>query len=110
MPVADQIRAFAEAEWIVAPHGAALANLAFASSGASVIELFAPDYVQLCYWKLADCVPGLTYHYLVGVGDEPRRGEMNGVMSDITVDLAALTRALDALPEELPSAAARADG
>jgi glycosyl transferase family 61 len=109
MPVADQIRAFAEAEWIVAPHGAALTNLAFASPGASVIELFPPDYVQLCYWKLADCVPGLSYRYLVGPGREPRSGRMNGVMSDITVDLAALKRALDALPAELPSAAARLD-
>jgi hypothetical protein len=109
MPVADQIRTFAEAEWIVAPHGAALTNLAFASPGASVIELFPPDYVQLCYWKLADCVPGLSYRYLVGTGRAPRSGRMNGVMSDITVDLAALKRALDALPAELPSAAARLD-
>jgi hypothetical protein len=33
---------------------------------------------------------------------------MNGVMSDITVDLAALVRALDALPVELAPAAAKA--
>jgi Glycosyltransferase 61 len=108
MPVSDQIRTFGEAEWIVAPHGAALTNLAFASPGASVIELFPPDYVQLCYWKLADCVPGLGYRYLVGSGRGPRSGRMNGVMSDIRVDLAALTRALDALPAELPAATARA--
>jgi hypothetical protein len=108
MPVADQIRTFAEAESIVAPHGAALTNLAFASPGASVIELFPPDYVQLCYWKLADCVSGLSYRYLVGTGRAPRSGRMNGVMSDITVDLAALARALDALPAELPPAAAGA--
>ena len=107
MSVADQIRTFGEAEWIVAPHGAALTNLAFASQGASVIELFPPDYVQLCYWKLADCVPGLSYRYLVGVGRGPRSGRMNGVMSDITVDLTALASALDSLPEELPSASAR---
>jgi capsular polysaccharide biosynthesis protein len=107
MPVTEQIRTFAEAEWIVGPHGAAMANLAFASPGASVIELFAPDYVQGCYWKLADCVPGFGYRYLVGTGGEPRGGQMNGVMSDITIDLPALERALDALPVELPPAAAR---
>jgi hypothetical protein len=100
LPVAEQIRAFAEAEWIVAPHGAALANLAFASPGASAVELFAPDYVQGCYWKLADCVPGLTYRYLVGAGRAPRSGRMNGVMSDITIDLAALRTTLEALPAE----------
>jgi Glycosyltransferase 61 len=108
MPISEQIRAFGEAEWIVAPHGAALANLAFASPGASAIELFAPDYVQGCYWKLADCVQGLAYRYLLGVGRAPARGRMNGVMSDITVDVAALERALDTLPVELPPTAARA--
>jgi capsular polysaccharide biosynthesis protein len=108
LPVTEQIRTFAEAEWIVAPHGAALANLAFASHGASVIELFAPDYVQLCYWKLAYCVPGLGYRYLLGTGREPGNDRMAGVMSDITLDLAALERTLDALPVELPPAAARA--
>jgi hypothetical protein len=107
MPVAEQIRTFAEAEWIVAPHGAALTNLAFASPGASVIELFAPDYVQGCYWKLADCVPGLGYRYLLGAGRGPRGGRMNGVMSDITIELPALERALDALPVEPPPAAAK---
>ena len=107
MPVTEQIRTFAEAEWIVAPHGAALTNLAFASPGASVIELFAPDYVQGCYWKLADCVPGLAYRYLLGTGRGPRGGQMNGVMSDITIELPALERALDALPVEPPPAAAK---
>jgi Glycosyltransferase 61 len=108
LPMTEQIRTFAEAEWIVAPHGAALANLAFTSPGASVIELFAPDYVQGCYWKLADCVQGLGYRYLLGLGHAPSSGRTNGVMSDITIDLAALASALDALPVELPPAAARA--
>jgi capsular polysaccharide biosynthesis protein len=100
MPVAEQIRAFSEAELIIAPHGAALTNLAFASPGASVVELLAPDYVQGCYWKISDCVPGLTYRYLVGAGRTPRRGRMEGVDSDITVDVEMLLRLL----EELPSA------
>jgi Glycosyltransferase 61 len=108
LPLSEQIRCFAEAEWIVAPHGAALANLAFASPGASVIELFAPDYVQGCYWKLADCVRGLAYRYLVGEGRGPRGDRMNGVMSDITLDLGDIGRALDALPVELPPAEAKA--
>jgi Glycosyltransferase 61 len=108
LPVADQIRTFAEAEWIVGAHGAALGNLAFASPGASVIELFAPDYVQGCYWRLADCVPGLAYRYLVGNGRPPRHGRMQGVMSDITIDVAALERALDALAVELSPPAAKA--
>jgi hypothetical protein len=100
LSVDEQIRTFAEAEWIVAPHGGALTNLAFASAGTSVVELFAPDYVQGCYWKLCDCVPGLTYRYLIGAGRPPRRGRMWGVDSDMTIDTVALTRLLDGLPAE----------
>jgi hypothetical protein len=106
-PVAEQIRMFAEAECIVSPHGAALTNLLFASSGASVVEILAPNYMDVSYWKLADCVPGLTYRYLLGVGKQPRPGrEEVAVMNDITVDLDALERALDSLPVKLEPAAA----
>jgi glycosyl transferase family 61 len=108
LTVAEEIRTFAEAEWIVAPHGAALTNILFSSPGASVIELFAPDYVTPSYWKLADCVPGLGYRYLLGTGRGPRSGNMNGVMNDITIELGALERMLDTLPAELVPAAARA--
>jgi hypothetical protein len=103
-PAIEQIRMFAEAEWIVSPHGAALTNLLFASPGATVVELFAPNYVDVSYWKLADCVPGLNYRYLIGAGPQPRPGrEEVAVMNDITVDLAALKRTLDALPVEVSS-------
>ena len=99
IPVAEQIRMFAEAESIVGPHGAALTNLLFASPGASVIELFAPDYVEGSYWKLVDCVPGVSTATCWGPGRRPApAGRRSRVMSDITVDLAALTRALDSLP------------
>jgi capsular polysaccharide biosynthesis protein len=97
MPVAEQIRTFAGADAIVAPHGAALANLAFASAGAAVIELFAPDYVQGCYWKICDCLPGVDYRYLVGTGRPPRRGRMDGVDSDITVALGSLKKLVESL-------------
>lgn len=97
LPVAEQIRAFAQAEWIVAPHGAALTNLAFASPGAAVVELFAPDYVQGCYWKIAACLPGVRYRYLIGAGRAPRRGRMEGVDSDIVVDPRALRELLEGL-------------
>jgi hypothetical protein len=94
--VLEQIRMFAEAELIVSPHGAAMTNLLFASPGAAVVELLAPNYVDVSYWKLADCVPGLTYRYLLGAGRRPPAGrEEVAVMNDITVDVAALKRALD---------------
>lgn len=92
MTVRDQIQVFAQAEVIVAPHGAALANLAFSSAGASVIELFAPDFVQSCYWKLSTTVPGLRYRYVVGQGRSSRRSKQMGVSSDILLDVGSLKR------------------
>ena len=60
MTVAAQVRAFAEAECVVGPHGAGLTNLAFAPPGAAVVELFAGDYVNECFWALACTVEGLA--------------------------------------------------
>lgn len=97
MSLAEQIDTFATAEVVVAPHGAALANLAFASPGARVVELFAPDYVKTCYWALTQHVPGLEYRYLVGEGRPRGAAEraMMGVASDITVDTGKLATLLD---------------
>ena len=97
LSVTEQVRAFAEAEVIVSPHGAALGNLAFASPGSMVVEFFSPDYVLVSSWILAENVPGLDYRYLVGEG-RPRAGRervMAGTASDITVDLSKLARLLD---------------
>jgi hypothetical protein len=100
LPLAEQIRLFAGAEAIVAPHGAALANLAFARPGTRVVELFPPDFVQGCYWKLADAV-GLDYRYVVGAGRTPRATRlgrpdlMRGVASDIRIDPRSVVQALD---------------
>jgi capsular polysaccharide biosynthesis protein len=96
--VQDQIDHFAAAEVIVAPHGAALANLTFCSPGVRVLELFAPRYVNPCYWTIASNVPDVRYRYLV-CGDDPRGpgAPMDGVLTDITVDESALAAMLDEL-------------
>ena len=80
------------------------------SPGASVVELFAPDYVQGCYWKLADAIPGVESRYVVAPGRAPRNGRMQGVMSDISIDLAVLATVLDALPVERAPGRATAPG
>ncbi len=83
---AEQVRAFAEAEYIVGPHGAGLTNLAFAAPGTAVVELFARDYVNECFWALATTVEGLRYRYVVGDGSPIRSRRNRGVASDIMVD------------------------
>jgi capsular polysaccharide biosynthesis protein len=99
--VREQIDRFAAAEVIVAPHGAALANLVFARAGVRVLELFAPDYVNPCYWAITDAVPDARYHYLVaGSPDEITAAEhkpMTGVLRDISIPPARVLAALDAL-------------
>lgn len=96
--VQEQVDLFTAAEVIVAPHGAALANLAFCSPGVRVLELFAPRYVNPCYWVIADNIPDSRYRYLVcGEDRRPPGAPMNGVLTDITVDLDEVTEELDAL-------------
>ncbi|SMF21231.1 Capsular polysaccharide biosynthesis protein [Tistlia consotensis] len=92
--VVEQARLFAGAELIVAPHGAALANLAFCAPGARVVELFAPGYVSALYWHLA-CLCGLDYAYLVGEGPLVQPGQPDAWRADFLLDAARLAGALE---------------
>jgi hypothetical protein len=97
LSVLDQIRTFASATVIVAPHGAALANLIFASPGAAVVELFPAGCVLPDFWRLASGVPGLRYRYLSAASGPKRPTRAGTIVRDIEVDLVALTRTLDEL-------------
>ena len=102
MTVAEQIRVFATADIIVATHGAALANLVFASPGATLIELFPQGCLLPDYWRLASGIPGLGYRYLTAHGKPPRRGRAAAIVRDIQVDVPALERMLDELDATTP--------
>jgi Glycosyltransferase 61 len=54
MPFADQVRLFSQAQIILGPHGGGLANSVFAPPGATVIEVFPPNYINGCFWALAN--------------------------------------------------------
>lgn len=64
MPFVDQISLFKRARMIVAVHGAALTNLAFASRGAVVYELFSEGYQPTMYERIAR-LNELEYHKIV---------------------------------------------
>jgi capsular polysaccharide biosynthesis protein len=97
LPVTEQIRQFAEASLIVAAHGAALMNLAFASPGSAVVEIFPAGSTNQCYWKLAEGVPGLEYRYVLGRGAESSRSLSEMLVADIDVDLQTVGQTLDEL-------------
>lgn len=90
-----QVGLFFDAEWVIAPHGAGLANLVFCQPSTRVLEFFAADYVNNCYWAVAGAA-GLDYHCLVdtqGESNAPFKQGPHG-RSDILVDTTALTELL----------------
>ena len=70
LDVVDQAALFAGAETIVAPHGAALSNLVFASGGSSVIEIDAEGSHRTFFAALA-AINGLLYQRVVGKPSTP---------------------------------------
>ncbi|WP_309118204.1 glycosyltransferase family 61 protein [Paenibacillus sp.] len=93
MTVAEQVRAFATAEAIVAPHGAGLANLVFCRPGTRLLEFYSPNYVNPLYWYLSNQV-GVRYFYLIGQGDRLPIGsgavDVGYRVESITVDIEEL--------------------
>ena len=95
----EQIRFFKEEKVVVAPHGAGLSNLVFCSPSTKVIELFSAEYINGCYWTLAQQV-GLDYYYIVGQPDPTRRGDrqisyFDRLRSNIKVDIVAFKTILE---------------
>lgn len=94
MSVADQVRLFASAKCIVAPHGASLTNLMFCRPGTQVVDIYPTRYMYPCFWHLSSYC-GLRYYYLIGAGNRLSEGEGIGkvghVHDDITIDLGALS-------------------
>lgn len=70
LSVAEQIRAFAGAEVVVAPHGAGNSNIAFCPPGATFLELLPASNACALYWMLAN-VSDLRYGRMVCPEDRP---------------------------------------
>jgi capsular polysaccharide biosynthesis protein len=75
LTVAQQIGLFAEAKWIIAPHGAGLTNMIFAQKDCQIIELFGSEKINDCYRYLAEVV-GCAHTFLLGENViDPRDGQ-----------------------------------
>jgi capsular polysaccharide biosynthesis protein len=85
MPLAQQIRLFAQAERIVTLHGGGLTNLLWCQPGCQVLELCASTYLNGVYEGLAESLR-LNYRFLICPADAAQR-------TVVSVD--ALKQALD---------------
>jgi capsular polysaccharide biosynthesis protein len=100
LAVAEQIAVFANAEVIVAPHGAGLSNLVYAAPRTRVLEMFSPNYVHPCYWSLS-CLCELDYAYLLGVGPRPAPGvDPHRHREHLTIDTDQLRLAVKSLLDD----------
>lgn len=97
LSVQDQIDVFHSAEVVVAPHGAGLTNLTFSRPGTKVLEMFAPTYVHLGLWAIAEAVGGIDYRYLVGDGPARPATRMTGVLDDVSIDPERVNAVIDDL-------------
>jgi len=61
----EQFNHFANAKIIVSPHGAGLTNLVFSNDKIKVLEIFTPNYINVCFWALSN-LKNIDYFYLKG--------------------------------------------
>ncbi len=94
MTARQQIGLFSDATHVVAPHGAALSNLVFCPRGIRVVELFAPGYVNPCFWTVVEALDG-HYAALLGEGELPPAGPPRSIREDITIRTKSVLTALD---------------
>ncbi len=98
MPFREQVRAFAEAEFVISAHGSGLMNLLFSEPGTRVIQIWSPAswgnpaHRKPAYASCADGVflPGLEIHDLLCA--DAHGGEERG---NIVVDPKELIALLD---------------
>jgi len=85
LTLARQVRLFARAEMICAPHGAGLTNLLWCQPGCKVLELCASTFLNGVFEGLAQAV-GVHHRYLVFEGDFGYRS---------SIDLKAVAKSLE---------------
>jgi capsular polysaccharide biosynthesis protein len=94
MSFAEQVALFASVEAVVSQNGSGLVNIVFCRPGTKVLEIFSPDYVNVCDWGLANTA-GLDYYYLLGAGEHPAdHHDPERVEKDITVNIQELEATL----------------
>jgi capsular polysaccharide biosynthesis protein len=95
LTVAEQRRAFYQAEFVVASHGSGLTNIVYCQPGTRVVEVFPPGYVDLAFW--AHSIHSELIHWAVmAEGDVPPGEGRRARTEDITIDIDALITTIQA--------------
>jgi capsular polysaccharide biosynthesis protein len=87
----EQVRLFANADLIVAPHGAGLANCAFCRPGTRLVEVFGKDYTPGFFRRLA-AICNLEYACMVEGNSRRAREDTLDLRQDMGIDVAQLRR------------------
>jgi capsular polysaccharide biosynthesis protein len=93
-PVEEQIGLFREVSVIVAPHGAALANLVWCRPGTLVIELL-PSHYRMVHYRDLSAMLGLRYHTLAETSSTAPTAHWTASTDDLAVNVDALRRMLE---------------
>jgi capsular polysaccharide biosynthesis protein len=72
LTLTEQIKLMSEASAVVASHGAGLTNLVWCQPGTKIVELFAAEYVNVCYWNIS-CMLNLKYSFALGISTMAER-------------------------------------
>ncbi len=94
--VREQIELFSEAAIVVAPHGAALTNIAFCLPQSALIELFPPRYQPQCFEHLAKQV-GMQYARVPASLSPLAMVDWSYQYADFSVDIGLVLEALGAV-------------
>ena len=94
MTVRAQIEAFSRIRVVVAPHGAGLANLIFAPSGAFVLEIQSAKMLQMSEFESIARQRGQRFARLVSHDFIPEHGASKGMHQDFRVDVSEVVQTL----------------
>jgi hypothetical protein len=72
----EQIQLYNSSEYIIAPHGAGLANIIWCKKGTKILEIFPYDNLHFCFATLAKS-NNLEYEYIVCEKDIHSSGKVN---------------------------------
>lgn len=99
-PFSEQAQLFFDADVIVAPHGAGLANLVFCRPGTKVLEIMPPNWMSPCYFILAKSA-GLRYSYLIANESVNEFAGKSAQSRDVAVPLSRFRESVLRLMEAL---------